>query len=85
MTLVLPGWAEGAIKFDGLDAAVIGVGWQSDQAPLLVYDADKIAQVIRTLIDGDAEDVDEYINFNVRCLYAGNRTPIIMERLDGVE
>lgn len=72
-----------AIVFDGLDEAVIGVGNQHGKPPVVVYDADRMAQALARDLDGDIDGAWEWLEFNVLGLYAGDRTPIIVFGIPG--
>jgi hypothetical protein len=69
--------SEGVIKFDGLDAAIVGVGEVHGQGLRLVYSAD---QIIRIFMEEGMteEDAVEHFEFNVAGLYAGEQTPLIL-------
>ena len=67
--------SNGAYKFDGLDAAIIGV--TMGDPTVLVYDYDKLVDVF--IAQGmDAEEAEEWISFNVLGAYMGEGTPLIM-------
>lgn len=64
------------ITFDGLDDAIVGVGHRGAQNPVLVYDRNLI---IRNLMrDMSEEDAEDYFDYNILQLYAGEGTPIIL-------
>ena len=72
---------EDLIVFDGLDEAFIGVGYIFHKA-FVCYDKDKIISI---LMDRDCMTYDEaieFFDFNIAGLYAGERTPIILERAE---
>jgi hypothetical protein len=68
---------EDAIIFDGLDEAILG--WDTKESRF-VYSADRIHEI---LMEDDMTDEEayEYFSYNIECLYAGEKTPIIMWEL----
>jgi hypothetical protein len=68
------------IKYDGYDEAIIGPAsiWrESTQVSVLVYDAEKIREVL--MRDGmDAEEAREFIEFNIEGGYIGIETPVLV-------
>lgn len=70
----------GVVRFDGLDEAIVGLASQYTKTPVvLCYDREKILEIL--MRDGmTAEDAEEYFEFNIGCLWAGDSTPIILER-----
>jgi hypothetical protein len=65
------------IKFDGLDAAIVGVGQVHGQPPRLVYSSDAIIRIF--MEEGmSEEDAIEHFEFNVACAYVGEATPLIL-------
>jgi hypothetical protein len=72
---------EDALIYDGLDAAVIGMGHRCGQPPTVVYDHDRI---VRALVERDLvteEEAVEWIDHNIIGGWIGERTPIVMQRL----
>ena len=68
------------IKYDGYDEAIIGPAsiWRdSTQVSVLVYDAEKIREVL--MRDGmDAEEAREFIEFNIEGGYLGIETAVLV-------
>ncbi len=62
---------EDLLKADGFDDAIIGV---ADDSMRLIYSIKKCVEIL--MKDMDEEDALEYFNFNVRCAYVGEKTPI---------
>ncbi len=63
------------IKFDGFDEAIIGITANSDT---IVYDGNRILQLLSEKNDFSAEDALEFMEFNIIGLYAGEYTPVIV-------
>lgn len=73
----------GAIKWDGLDDAIIGTAvlcLHDKPVHLLVYSSDAIRQILQ---EGgmDPNEADEYIECNIETLWAGERTPITLRSM----
>jgi len=72
---------EPALKYDGLDAAIIGMTNRPDDplvCDLLVYSYDKIIQVMMDESEFTWEEAIEYAEFNIIGAYMGPGTPIIV-------
>jgi hypothetical protein len=70
-----------AVMFDGLDAAVVGMGVRCGQPAIVVYDR---ARILRILVERDGmteEEADEFCSFNIEGGWLGDRTPIVVEML----
>jgi hypothetical protein len=70
---------EDLIIFDGLDEAFLGVSYIFNKS-VTCYDKEKI---IGILMDRDCMTYDEaveFFEFNIAGLYAGEKTPCILER-----
>lgn len=68
-----------AVVFDGLDDAIVGIAQQFTGDRLVVYDRDLILKILERNMP--ANDAHEYFSFNIEGLWAGDRTPLIMERV----
>ena len=67
------------LKWDGFDSAIIGVGGRCNTDPMIVYDYDKMGDVL-VMRDGMAqEEAEEYLDYNVVCAWIGDTTPIILK------
>lgn len=69
------------IKFDGLDAAIIGIGtfWDGQvRSALLVYHGEAIIDLLMKEHGMTEEEALEYLSFNIESLYAGPRTPMVV-------
>lgn len=66
-----------AIRFDGLDAALVGFGWQFAH-PVAIYDRDRaIACFVEQGMTG--EEAAEMLSFNVEGAWLGVGTPVFVE------
>ena len=78
----IPENATGAIVFDNLQDALLGFGRQYGKDVVAVYSENKI---VETLIDQGMEpqDAREFYEFNIETLFAGDRTPVIIDDTNG--
>jgi hypothetical protein len=65
------------LKIDGFDEAIIGV--QECIEPKLVYDINKIAQILIKKDGMTEEDAYDYISYNITSAYVGKKTPILVK------
>lgn len=71
-------FAEGAIRLDGLDDAIIGICEEFGNGYRLLYSRSKILKILceRDLMtQGEAE---EFYDYNILGLYAGEQNPIFL-------
>ena len=61
---------------DGLDAAIIGVGYRCGQQPLVVYSVEKVIDILQVEMDMTYADASEYFSFNIEGAWAGPSTPL---------
>ena len=72
---------EELLKFDGFDEAIIGVcmTWHGNMmVERIVYDGNKLKELIMSDGECSEEEAQEYIDFNMIGAYVGDSTPIIM-------
>lgn len=68
---------ENLLFADGFDAAIIGV-WDSAEPFQVVYDRDKIIEILMKQNKWSYEDANEYAHFNIFNAYVGERTPVYL-------
>jgi len=77
---------EGTIFYDEFDAAFVGFGWQFNVGPIVIYDQDKVIEILVANGDEDSEDpyMDalDHFGFNVQGQYVGERTPIFQTQVE---
>ena len=77
---------EGTIWYDEFDAAFVGFGWQSHSGPIVVYDQDKVLEMMVATrgYEGEEPMIDALDDFgvNVQGTYAGERTPIFLTHVE---
>ena len=69
------------IKYDGYDEAIIGPAsiWRTNtMVSVLVYDAEKIRDILMKRDGMDAEEAREFIEFNIEGGYLGAETPVLV-------
>jgi hypothetical protein len=72
---------EGVVRLDGLDDAIIGLAFRhvSVPSPVLCYDQSKIVEILMVRDGMTFEEAQEFFEFNIACLWAGDGTPIFLE------
>lgn len=66
------------LKANGLDDAIIGFGSQPGSDYVVVYDAQKIVDILVDRDKMNREEAWEYFYFNIEGAYVGELTPIYM-------
>jgi hypothetical protein len=66
------------IRACGLDDAVIGVGQRPGSDDVLVYDAQKIVDILVDRDGMDREEAWEFFEFNICSAYVGSDTPVYL-------
>ena len=69
------------LRIDGFDEAIIGPAliWRDQQrVGVLVYDAEKIRDILMIRDGMDFEMAREYIEFNIEVAYMGEHTPVLV-------
>ena len=70
---------------DGLDAAIIGVGYRCGQAPLVVYSVEKAIKILQRDMHCSWADANEYFSYNIENAWVGDSTPLWVYESDGHE
>ena len=84
---LLPDWAfineelegSGALTADGLDDAVLGIGYRCSKEPLLVYSVDKVIEILVRRDGMTPDEAREFFEFNIGGAWMGEGTPIWRE------
>ena len=69
------------IKYDGYDEAIIGPAyiWRDQtRVNVLVYDAEKIREILMRRDGMSSEEAREFIEFNIEDGYLGPETPVLV-------
>jgi len=72
---------EGAIVLDGLEDAIIGQTTRNGEE-VLAYSADKIIDILVKRDEMEYQEALEFYEFNIGCLCAGERTPVLIWDLE---
>ena len=67
-----------ALFIDGMDEAIVGYAVQWGSPALVVYDAEKIIEILSK--DMGYEEAVEHFSFNIECAYLGPGTPLMLFR-----
>ena len=67
---------ESFLKADGFDKAIIGIDTNSMR---LVYDRNKMVDILIEDEGMTHEDAIEHLEFNTYCAYVGEKTPIYIQ------
>jgi hypothetical protein len=69
---------ENAVFIDGKDDALLGVAYQANEGPWIIYDRKKIIDALTDEFDGDEDAALEYVEFNIDAAYVGPLTPMLL-------
>jgi len=72
--------APGAMKMDGFDDCIVGVGYRCGSGPVLCYDMDWVIQKLMKKDRMTYEEAVEYFEYNQLGAYVGEQTPIFLNR-----
>lgn len=68
-----------AIVLDGLDDAIVGVGYSKDLEPRLIYSISKIILILMERDKMTQLEAVEFYDYNIADGYFGNHGPIFLE------
>jgi hypothetical protein len=77
----LEAMGESALLMDGFDEAFIGFSQRINEPILAVYSYALMVNVLTERDGMDAEEAEEFIDFNCVNAWVGERTPIIVQAL----
>ena len=80
MELNIDEYAEGAILLDGLEDAIIGIVEEFGNGPRILYSKPKIIQILRERDLMTEEEAEEYYDYNILGLYAGEQNAVFLDR-----
>jgi len=69
------------LRIDGFDEAVLGPAfvWRNGgQYETLIYDAEKIREILMKRDGMDCDQAREYIEYNIEGAYVGEHTPVLV-------
>jgi hypothetical protein len=70
--------AEGAIKLDGLDDAILGIVEEFGNGPRILYSKNKILKILSERDGMTWSESEEFYDYNILGLYAGEQNPIFL-------
>jgi hypothetical protein len=70
--------AEGAIKLDGLDDAILGIVEEFGNGPRILYSKNKILNVLSERDGMTWSESEEFYDYNILGLYAGEQNPVFL-------
>ena len=70
--------AEGAIKLDGLDDAILGIVEEFGNGPRILYSKNKILKILSERDGMTWSEAEEFYDYNILGLYAGEQNPIFL-------
>lgn len=71
-------YCEGAIILDGLDDAIVGIVEQFGISPRILYCKSKILQILQTRDLMTEQEAEEFYDYNILGLYAGEQNPVFL-------
>ena len=70
--------AEGAIKLDGLDDAILGIVEEFGNGPRILYSRNKILNILSERDGMTWSESEEFYDYNILGLYAGEQNPVFL-------
>lgn len=74
-------WNPNALTCDGLDDAIVGVAVRCAQPTLVVYDVDKVINILMKRDGMDFNEAWEHFERNIEGAWVGENTPVFLHRL----
>jgi len=68
-----------AMKADGYDDCIVGIGHRCGSTSILIYDIDLVVKKLMKVDDMSEEDAVEFFEFNIAGSYVGEGTPLFMD------
>ena len=79
MDIDIDQYAEGAIILDGLDSAIIGITQDFGNGPRILYSKNKILEILQERDEMTHSEAEEFYDYNILGLYAGEQNPIFLD------
>ncbi len=70
--------AEGAIKLDGLDGAILGIVEEFGNSPRILYSKNKILNILSERDGMTWSEAEEFYDYNILGLYASEQNPVFL-------
>jgi len=79
MDIDIDQYAEGAIVLDGLNSAIIGITQEFGNGPRILYSRNKILEILQERDEMTHSEAEEFYDYNILGLYAGEQNPIFLD------
>ena len=79
MIVDIDSYAEGAIILDGFNEAIVGITEEFGGIKRLLYSKDKILKILQESNPMTQSEAEEYYDYNIVGLYAGDQNPIFLD------
>lgn len=79
MTVNIDNYAEGAVRLDGLDSAIIGITEEFGGNRRLLYGKTEILEILMSRDGMTHSEAEEFYDYNILGLYAGEQNPIFLD------
>jgi hypothetical protein len=79
MIVDIDNYAEGAIILDGFNDAIVGITEEFGGIKRLLYSKNKILEILQENNPMTQSEAEEYYDYNIIGLYAGNQNPIFLD------
>lgn len=79
MKIDIDNYAEGAVRLDGLDKAIIGITEEFGGNRRLLYNKSEILEILRSRDGMTYSEAEEFYDYNILGLYAGEQNPIFLD------
>ena len=79
MTVNIDNYAEGAVRLDGLDSAIIGITEEFGGNRRLLYGKTEILKILMSRDGMTHSEAEEFYDYNILGLYGGEQNPIFLD------
>lgn len=79
MIVDIDSYAEGAIILDGFNDAIVGITEEFGGIKRLLYSKYKILKILQESNPMTQSEAEEYYDYNIVGLYAGDQNPIFLD------
>jgi hypothetical protein len=79
MIVDIDNYVEGAIILDGFNDAIVGITEEFGGIKRLLYSKNKILEILQENNPMTQSEAEEYYDYNIIGLYAGNQNPIFLD------
>ena len=71
-------YCEGAVMLTGLEDAIVGIVEDFGNSPRILYSKSKILQILQERDLMTEQESEEYYDYNILGLYAGEQNPVFL-------